>query len=319
MGDSWLVDKEKFLPVIRCPVCLTIPRDVPIPQCEAGHIICIPCSYKANMNKCPTCRRDINKKITSSLAASLVELVPHECKFSKFGCEVQDLLSSLVNHEKVCDRRTIRCFLGGFKCPLVPLKDYDQHVIENKCFPLSDPNGVMRVVYKGVLDSGSGGASKFKMEDLKFEHYTFYLFNFFGKNFYLMECYFGHPYNKFYYCVMMAAMKEEETEAFSSKLTVSSKDGKFKMDFTLPVLLIEEAFPLVCNNINKMLDDRKLFDFPLIMMKQILDYEKIDEGDQKVERVFYTLKLDVKKKQTSDQVGPWIESLIISSMDDYIK
>ena len=132
MGDSWLLDKEKFLPVIQCPVCLTIPRDVPIPQCEGGHIVCKPCSV--NMTKCPTCSKDLNKKITSSLAASLVELVPHQCKFSKFGCEVKDLLSPLANHEKVCNVRSIKCPRNI--CSFVPVKDYDSHVNENKCFPL---------------------------------------------------------------------------------------------------------------------------------------------------------------------------------------
>ena len=105
MGDSWLLDKEKFLPVIQCPVCLTIPRDVPIPQCEAGHIVCRPCSSR--VTKCPTCRRNFNKNITNSVASSLVELIPLNCKFSENGCQVQDLLSSLVKHELICEERYI--------------------------------------------------------------------------------------------------------------------------------------------------------------------------------------------------------------------
>ena len=153
MGDSWLLDKEKFLHVIRCPVCLTIPRDVPIPQCDAGHIVCRPCSYKANMTKCPTCRKDLNRNITSSLAASLIQLVPHQCKFAKFGCKVQDLLSSLVNHEKFCEVRKnhqmsespLQCIVHIF-CWKIMIN------MSRKWFPVLNPKGVFKVLYKTVIE-----------------------------------------------------------------------------------------------------------------------------------------------------------------------
>ena len=29
--------------VVECPVCLVIPRSLPIPCCPAGHIMCRPC------------------------------------------------------------------------------------------------------------------------------------------------------------------------------------------------------------------------------------------------------------------------------------
>ena len=46
--DHWI---EKLL---ECPVCYNIPRDLPIPQCPAGHIICKTCRDPVSM--CPTCR-----------------------------------------------------------------------------------------------------------------------------------------------------------------------------------------------------------------------------------------------------------------------
>jgi len=287
MGDTWLLDKEMFLPVIQCPVCLIIPRDVPIPQCEGGHIVCKPCSV--NMTKCPTCSKDLNKKITSSLAASLVELVPHQCKFSKFGCEVNDLLSPLANHEKVCNVRSIKCPRNI--CSFVPVKDYDNHVNENKCFPVSDPNGVENILYKGIQEID--GASKFNMKqfDITVNFGRFYMYKFYGKNFYVMETYILHQ-KVFCYCVMMAVINGEDVQGFSSFMTVASKSGKYKIAFTLPVLPIDEVFPL---NFNRMVENKSIFFIPLCMMKQFLDHEKIEDGDQKIERVFYTLKVDVKK------------------------
>ena len=39
-----------------CPICLEVPRDLPIPSCQAGHIVCRKCLPKLKDNNCPTCR-----------------------------------------------------------------------------------------------------------------------------------------------------------------------------------------------------------------------------------------------------------------------
>ena len=39
---------------LECPVCYKVPREVPVPCCVSGHIICKSCRSK--MNECPTCR-----------------------------------------------------------------------------------------------------------------------------------------------------------------------------------------------------------------------------------------------------------------------
>ena len=41
---------------LQCPVCLLIPRALPVPACPAGHIICQACREKVTL--CPTCRYD---------------------------------------------------------------------------------------------------------------------------------------------------------------------------------------------------------------------------------------------------------------------
>ena len=40
--------------LIECPICLTIPYEGPIYQCESGHIVCKDCHPK--LKECPQCR-----------------------------------------------------------------------------------------------------------------------------------------------------------------------------------------------------------------------------------------------------------------------
>ena len=78
--------------VVECPVCLVVPRDLPIPCCPAGHIMCRSC--RARVLHCPTCRRQLGDN-TSSLAAALIERVKHRCQYSEFGCQHRDLLGGV--------------------------------------------------------------------------------------------------------------------------------------------------------------------------------------------------------------------------------
>merc|ERR1719370_2301224 len=50
---------EKLKGVMECPVCLSVPVEVPVPCCPVGHIICKSCLSslrRAGMWNCPTCR-----------------------------------------------------------------------------------------------------------------------------------------------------------------------------------------------------------------------------------------------------------------------
>ena len=120
--DDWMVK------LLECPICLNVPRDLPIPACSAGHIICKKC--KSTVTSCPTCRRRLYNDGINSLAASMIEKVPHRCKFVEYGCEVKDFLCQLKIHEENCKERT-------FKCPhcgaVVQLKKFREHVLEKRC------------------------------------------------------------------------------------------------------------------------------------------------------------------------------------------
>ena len=112
----------KLSSMLECPVCFNVPRDLPIPQCSAGHIVCKSC--KASVTSCPTCRREMSDS-TSSLAASIIELVPHKCKFSEHGCEVKDYLVQL----KV--ERTVKC--PACRAEIQP-KKFEEHAKQEACW-----------------------------------------------------------------------------------------------------------------------------------------------------------------------------------------
>ena len=92
---------------LECPVCFNIPRELPIPCCPSGHIVCRPC--KKRVTDCPTCRRPMPANMTNSLAGALIDQVQHRCKFHDQGCDIKMMLKDLVTHEKECPDRTIKC------------------------------------------------------------------------------------------------------------------------------------------------------------------------------------------------------------------
>ena len=113
----------------QCPVCLLIPREVPIPACPVGHITCKDC--RVNVTKCPTCRRQMLKDGTNSIANRMISLIPHPCKY---GCPVKNYLKEIVEHEARCPERIVKCpFL---RCDdMVKVKEYQKHAkaMENSC------------------------------------------------------------------------------------------------------------------------------------------------------------------------------------------
>ena len=123
---------QEFEKDLECPVCFNIPREVPIPACPAGHIVCKTC--KPKVKECPTCRRDYpwgKFEVTSSLAASLIDKVPHKCKYSDYSCDVKMKLSEIVQHEKLCPERTVKC--PEQNCgKVVKMREFHEHAIKGE-------------------------------------------------------------------------------------------------------------------------------------------------------------------------------------------
>ena len=55
---------------LECPVCLKIPRDVPIYQCNSGHIHCKECHPK--IRECPICRTRLTGDTRSLMTEKLL-------------------------------------------------------------------------------------------------------------------------------------------------------------------------------------------------------------------------------------------------------
>jgi len=96
-----------------CPVCLTIPRSIPVRACKQGHIVCNKCYGKLrvtddNLKLCPTCRKEIADD-TFSIVGSLIQSMEHPCKFMDNGCQTKKKLSQIYQHEVDCLFREIEC------------------------------------------------------------------------------------------------------------------------------------------------------------------------------------------------------------------
>ena len=114
----------KIKPHLECPVCLNIPRELPLPSCPSGHIVCRPC--KTRLTDCPTCRQPMPENMTNSIVGALIEQVEHRCKFHDQGCEVKMMLKDLLVHEKWCLDRTLQCPFNTCG-DIVKLEDIHEH------------------------------------------------------------------------------------------------------------------------------------------------------------------------------------------------
>lgn len=160
---------------LECPVCYKIPRDLPIPCCVAGHIVCQPC--RSRVTDCPTCRGRLESN-TSSLAASQIMLVNHKCKFSFFGCDVKMKLDGIVVHEKSCPERTVICPYGKCK-EEVQLKKFPEHARFRKCgYKVSRKYGIEGAFIKLNLLRGTefnkARDHGWKLENFQTDNLTFY-------------------------------------------------------------------------------------------------------------------------------------------------
>jgi hypothetical protein len=89
---------------LMCPVCLQMPRLLPIPCCPRGHLLCRLCWNNLDNSKCPTCRCDMGDNV-STVAGALVLKIPHPCRFTGKGCDIRMMLTEIMEHEKNCSFR----------------------------------------------------------------------------------------------------------------------------------------------------------------------------------------------------------------------
>lgn len=98
--------EDQIRTLIECPICFKIPRSLPVSCCGAGHVLCEDC--KKTMTFCPICRGSVMYN-TNTLAGKISSIIPHPCKFDIFGCSVVQNVMEIVDHEKICAERTVKC------------------------------------------------------------------------------------------------------------------------------------------------------------------------------------------------------------------
>ena len=141
---------------MECSACFTVPRQLPIPCCPSGHLICGTCRGKVK-GKCPTCRRKLRKGDVNSLAAALYDKVEHRCKF--FPCEEKALLADILVHELKCKDRIIKCpghnSGGGICGKEVKYRNFIEHCKRGDCF-MRDTDSIslcMKLIWRELYTS----------------------------------------------------------------------------------------------------------------------------------------------------------------------
>ena len=100
-----------FTADLECPVCLLVPRQVPIYTCVLGHIICSECRPK--VKKCPICKGSylrgykVGEKRDSRnfFAEKFLSTIERKCRYETFDCTFASLDGDeLIKHEQNCDK-----------------------------------------------------------------------------------------------------------------------------------------------------------------------------------------------------------------------
>ena len=113
---------------MECPVCLSIPREGPVPCCPRGHLVCTSCLEKmkqGGQRACPTCRGPMGEG-KSLLAKVLVENIEHQCDLK--GCKEMVSFKTFNQHTRECNYRLVLCPGSNFQCrQMVPFCEVENH------------------------------------------------------------------------------------------------------------------------------------------------------------------------------------------------
>ena len=212
-----------------CPVCLLIPREIPIPACSVGHIVCKKC--RVNVTNCPTCRKRMPKDGTNSLANKLIERIPHPCKYRQLGCQIKNSLKEIIEHENRCLYKITNCPYLNCKSE-VQIRNYHDHAMNSPSCNMN-PNNQFKTFKSLFVQSFNGQPSTildWKMRGFEDQ----------GKRFY-----FHMHYNpKVHAFVFYLTLAEDSSEAkkYLAKLTLKNpNDERKSISITQNVVSMESA------------------------------------------------------------------------------
>jgi len=253
---------DKISDELQCPVCLLIPREVPIPACPVGHIICKTC--RGNMTTCPTCRRLMPEDGTNTLANKMIELVPHSCKYSK--CQVKNYLKEIEEHEARCPERAVKCpYLYCNANEEVKVSEFKKHAIDKDCtFYSSD--FLSKGTIKSCIETSSGESIQSVVSEDR--NWKMRAFEDHGKLFYFHRHYFSAEQTFAFYVTM--AEHDSEAEKHLAKMTLKHQnDWRKSLSFTQNVISMDSA----PSDINSVLSSKSVMFVPWRTMSGFLKWE----------------------------------------------
>ena len=258
---------ERFLGELECPVCLQIPREVPVAACPEGHLVCKTC--RVNVTSCPTCRRPMTEDGTNTLANKMIEEIPHPCKYSQFGCEIKRRLIELEEHEASCPERTIKC--PHLVCnDVVQIRMYHVHAATSDC------NKADKISAKGKKVSTffycKEGES---LLGRICRSVTWNMKGFEGlegretKTFYFHQHYFATEKTFVFYVTMAEHLSE--TEKYLAKLTLKNQNDERKSLTNIQTVISMDSAP---RDKNAVLASQNVMMVPWSMMSGFLKWKE---------------------------------------------
>ena len=214
---------------LQCPVCLLIPREVPIPACPVGHIVCKKC--RVNVTICPTCRRPMHQEGTNAIVNRMIERVPHSCKYSQ--CQVKNYLKEIKEHEIRCPERTVKC--PYLRCDdEVQVSEYQKHAMAKKNTCNIFPNYVSKTITRTSFNQ------KTAISQTSIWDWPMRAFKDHGKIFYLHQHFFASKQTWAWYVTL--AENSNEADKYLAKMTLKNlNDDRKSLSIAQNVISIDSA------------------------------------------------------------------------------
>jgi len=201
--------------VLECPICLDTIRATPALNCVNGHVLCNRCVARLlNRAKCPICKENTtwNKSL---IAAKLIEIVPHNCKFEDKGCKFKGRLEdgSLEAHERKCQFRIVECPKMDCDEKLVFCNLMEHVAWSDRCFlkPIFDEYKISYPINKANGNIKSSGT--YPVKRLKFNE----------RDFFFTSCVDN---DENFYCYVLLAGTPEESKAYTACLDINIEGNR---------------------------------------------------------------------------------------------
>jgi len=207
---------------LECPVCLDTIRTAPVQCCRNGHLICSLCITRTHI--CPTCRAPMTlqsgQRCVSHSANRLVDLLPHPCTNRDSGCEVEELLATLTQHEQNCPYRLVRCPIG-YCMDNIPMASLSEHVsafphlLTTHAYPTINTSNNFLTFSRYIPSQNLGNQNTFQLRSFDPIRFTFS-----GVIFYLQTI--TSPDRRFLYSFVQLEGTKDDCSKYWANITVAS-------------------------------------------------------------------------------------------------